>query len=119
MAVRHELIETLIAIPPQGWSIGHVTIQGRSDSDKAPIEALRRGAFAVHEVYSLDGKGWRVSHAPTGLQIWTFDSMDEAILLVESIESFTDWHSISKMLPYGTELYPKVRAEIDRIKQGD
>lgn len=113
VARAHELIETLIGIPPSGWTIGHVTISGRAA--RIPIEAMRHGAFAVHEVERMAGNGWRLTHAPTGLQIWTFASVDDAIELAERIESLADWDSIKKEVPHGTDYYPKVRAVIDEI----
>lgn len=115
MPLKDELIETIIGIPPPGWELGHATINGRADRDREVIEAMRRGAFAVHEVNQIDGRGWRLSHAPSGLQIWTFREMEDAIALAERIENFTDWQTIKKMLPVGTDLYPKVRKIIDEI----
>jgi hypothetical protein len=115
MPLKDELLETVVGIPPDGWSLGHVTINGRSEDDRMPIEAMRRGAFAVHEVNRIDGRGWRVSHAPSGLQIWTFSTFSEAIELAERIESMTDWGQIKKQLPSGTNLFPKVRAIINEI----
>lgn len=114
-----ELIETMIGHPPVGWTLGHVTIaltrNGKLKGSQ-PIEAMRRGAFAVHEVELSDGRKWRLSHAPSGLQVWTFDQLEQAIELAERIESFTAWSEITKMLPIGTDLYPKVQAVIDEIE---
>ena len=41
--------------------------------------------------------------------------MEDAVELAERIEPLTDWNAINKMLPSGTELYPKVRKVVDEI----
>lgn len=112
MPLADELIFTLKADPPHGWSKGYVTISGRGD-DKIAVEAMRRGAFAIHE--TRHGQ-WRLSHAPSGLQIWTFDRLDDVVKLAERIEPFTDWDVITEQLPSSGDLYPKVREAIDEIR---
>ena len=118
MTLHNELIETVIGIPPPGWSLGHVTINGRN-GQRMPIEAMRHGHFAVHEVERMAGRGWRLTHAPSGLQIWTFPTLEQAIELAERIEGFTDWGAFDKMLPAGTDLYPRVREVVDHIAPRD
>lgn len=107
-----EFEETVIGTPPDGWSLGHVTVTRRPHMKPKPVEAWRRGAFAVHEVNGEEGKG-RLTHAPTGLQVWTFETMDKAAELAERIEPLTDWNAIKKEMPLGSDLYKKVRTIID------
>lgn len=108
-----EFKETIVGTPPEGWSLGHVTVV-LSDSSRKPIEAWRRGAFAVHEL-ECESHSARLTHAPTGLNIWNCQTMDEAAELAERIERLTDWNAISKMLPPGSDLYPKVREIADQL----
>ncbi len=115
MPLKDELLPRVSELPPEGWELGHATIQGR-EGDREPIEALRRGAFAVHEVRAFAGHLWRLSHAPTGLRIWEFDKIKDATSLAERIEPLTDWGAIKDEMPSGSDLYPKVRAVIDEIK---
>lgn len=109
MAIRGNYAETVVGAPPEGWTLGHVTLFLRYPEERIPVEAWRRGAFAVHEG---DGGGL-LTHAPTGLRIWSFATMDEAAELAEKIEPLADWGAIKDELPFGTELYPKVRDIID------
>jgi hypothetical protein len=115
MTIRGELIEVVTGAAPDGWEHGEVIISLVHPDNRAVIEAWRHGAFAVHEVKRIGGRGWRLSHAPSGLQIWTFSTMEDAVELAERIEPLTDWNAINKMLPSGTELYPKVRKVVDEI----
>jgi hypothetical protein len=112
MAIRGELIETVTGAPPDGWEHGEVIISLRNPNDRAVVEAWRLGSFAVHAVV---GGGWRLTHAPSGLRIWSFSTTREAIELAERIEAMTDWTAIKKELPMGSKLYPKVRKVIDEI----
>jgi hypothetical protein len=114
MFETNEFAETVVGAPPEGWVLGHVTIMRRTKNAK-PIEAWRRGAFAVHEVFAPH-HGGRLTHAPTGLANWTFDTMDKAADLAERIEGLADWGTIKSELPSGSGLYPKVRAIIDEIE---
>jgi hypothetical protein len=109
-----EFAETLVGSAPEGWTAGYVTVTLRNPDRRLPVEAWRRGAFAIHEVLSPTG-GFRLSHAPTGLCIWSFEALEDAVELAEKIEPLADWNSFKKMLPPGTELYPKVRRVIDEI----
>ena len=109
-----EFAETVVGQPPEGWALGHVTVTLRN-KERKPIEAWRRGAFAVHEVFSPI-KGGRLTHAPTGLKIWFSGSMDEAAELAERLEPLADWSAITKALPLGSDLYPKVREIIDAME---
>lgn len=114
MTIRGKFAETVVGAPPEGWTLGHVTLTLHSPPERIAVEAWRRGAFAVHQVFWPESGG-RLTHAPTGLKIWCFASMDEAAELAEKIEPLADWNSIREMLPSGTELYPKVRTIIDEI----
>ena len=109
-----ELLETVIGIPPAGWELGHVTVTMRG-GERQPIEAMRRGAFAVHEIETSYGRKWRLTHAPTGLQIWSFYDADKTFELAHKIEPLADWSTIRKMMPPGTELCAKVRAVVEEI----
>lgn len=113
-----EFADTVVGTPPGGWTLGHVTLTLRCPDRRFPVEAWRRGAFAVHEVYG-PVPGARLTHAPTGLKIWFHGTMDEAVELAERLEPLADWGSITKALPRGTELYPRVRAIIDEIESRD
>ncbi len=115
MAIRAEFEETFVGIPPEGWTLGHVTLVLRSPEERVPVEACRRGAFAIHEAYGC----FRLTHAPSGLRIWASPTMDEAAELAERIEPLADWNAFTKELPAGTELYPKVRKIIDEIESSD
>lgn len=39
-----EFEETVVGVPPEGWSLGHVTITRRSGLKPKPVEAWRRGS---------------------------------------------------------------------------
>lgn len=114
MAIRGEFVELLTGPAPKGWDRGHVTVTLKDPLEKVVVEAWRHGAFAVHEVY-WPVSGWRLTHAPTGLQIWSCRNIGDALALAERIEPFTAWDEIKEMLPSGTDLYPKVRNVIDGI----
>lgn len=114
MTIRGEFAETVVGMPPEGWTLGHVTLTLRNPPERIAVEAWRRGAFAVHEIFWPESGG-RLTHAPTGLKIWRFPTMDEAAELAERIEPLADWGSILESVPAGTDLYPKVRNIIDEI----
>lgn len=111
--IRERYAETVVGHPPEGWTIGHVTLRLLNPDERIPVEAWRRGAFAVHEAEG----GGRLTHAPTGLRIWTCRTIDDAAELAERIEALTDWDSIKKEMPPGSDLYPKVRDVIDRMEE--
>lgn len=108
-----ELIETVLGSPPEGWTLGHVTVSLKSG--RASVEAFRRGAFAVHEDV---GNTFRLTHAPTGLLISTFDDMDCAAAAAEAIEPLADWNAITKEVPPDSELKGKVFTAIERAIMG-
>ena len=112
--IRGSYHETVVGTPPEGWTLGHVTLTLRYPDERIPVEAWRRGAFAVHEVEL----GARLTHAPTGLRIWTCGTMDEAVELADRIEPLADWSAFKEELkgPIGDELYPKVREVIDQME---
>lgn len=114
-AIRGELIATISRQPPEGWTAGHVSVTLKHHDERVAIEAWRRGPFAVHET-TWPTSGARLTHAPTGLKIWSFDSMAAACALAEKIEPLADWDTIKDEMPSGSELYPKVRAAIDEIE---
>src|SRR5260370_23604823 len=115
MAIRGEFIETVVGNPPEGWTLGHVTLQLYRPEERRAVEAWRHGAFAVHQRDSIEFPA-RLTHAPTGLRINDFYSMDDAAMCAEQIEPLTDWNAITEMMPSGSELYPKVRQVIEVLK---
>lgn len=115
--IRGELIETVVGAPPEGWTLGHVTLQLHGPDERIPVEAWRRGPFAVHEINAAM-KG-RLTHAPTGLRIVSdFASMDEAVICAEKIEPLTDWLSIKERFGSGGSagLYERVREAADAVR---
>lgn len=112
MTLHGEFVETLSGDQPTGWIPGHVTVTLRH-GERAAVEAWRHSAFAIHQII---GFGWRLTHAPTGLTIWTFDSVVDAVECVSRIEPLAEWAAITKRMPPGSDLYPKVRAAIDEIE---
>ena len=113
MAIRNEFEETVSGSPPEGWSLGHVTLTLKYPDERIPVEAWRRGAFAVHERTKKD---WRLTHVPTGLHIWTAPTADVAAEFAEAIEPLADWDAIKTMMPAGSDLYPKVRAVMENFE---
>jgi hypothetical protein len=113
--IRGEFIETIVGAPPEGWTLGHVTLQLHCPDERIPVEAWRNGAFAVHQVErELPG---RLTHAPTGLRINDFASMDDAVMCAEKIEPFTDWSAITKRFELGSDgLYARVKEIVDAVK---
>lgn len=114
--IRQEFIETVIEKPPSGWTLGHVTLDLHYPDERIPVEAWRRGAFAIHERVGSDGKQAVLTHAPTGLRINAFATMDDAAECAEKIEPLTDWNAIKQKFETGSELFPKVRDVVDEIK---
>lgn len=114
--IREEFIETIIEKPPVGWTLGHVTLDLHYPDERTPVEAWRRNAFAIHERIGSDGKEAVLTHAPTGLRINTFATMDDAAECAEKIEPLTDWGAINKKFDTGSELFPKVRDVVENIK---
>jgi len=108
--IRGEFIETIVGAPPEGWTLGHVTLQLYGPEERIPVEAWRRGPFAVHEV-EREMRG-RLTHAPTGLKIaLDFASMDDAVACAEKIEPLADWYAIKERFKSGGSegLYERVR----------
>jgi hypothetical protein len=114
--IRQEFMETVLGAPPEGWTMGYLTLDLNYPKERIPVEAWRRGAFAIHEGMNSDGKIAILSHAPTGLRINAFATMDEAAECAEKIEPFTDWNAITKKFETGSDLYPKVRDAVEEIK---
>ncbi len=110
-------MDTVVGVPPEGWTIGHFTLQLYGPEERLPVEAWRKGAFAIHERINRDGtKEAVLSHAPTGLRINSFETMDECAECAEQIEPFADWGSITKKFDTGSDLYPKVRDVVEAVK---
>lgn len=114
--IRQEFLTTVVERPPEGWTLGYFTLNLHYPDERIPVEAWRRGAFAVHERVGSDGKQAVLSHAPTGLRINSFSTMDEAAECAEKIEPLTDWNAITKKFDTGSELFPKVRDVVEAIK---
>ena len=116
MALTDTFELELVGLPPEGWSIGHMKIHPKDPkSEPCPVitEAWTKGAFAIH--LTKHG-GARLSHVPTGMGIWTFETPDLAAECAEKIEPFTDWSAIKDGIRAGGDLYPKVRSIIDQIE---
>lgn len=113
--IQGEFYGTAVGAPPDGWTPGHATLTLKSPDDRVAIEAWRSGAFAIHEVRF----GWHLTHVPTGLRIWTFDTPELAAECAQRIRSFADFDAIKEKMPKGSDLYPRVRAVIDEIEQRD
>lgn len=114
--IRQQFEETVLGAPPSGWTLGHLTLHLRNPEERIAVEAWRRGAFAIHEGMDWDGKIAILSHAPTGLRINAFATMDEASECAEKIEPLTDWNAITEKFETGSDLYPKVRDVVEEIK---
>ena len=115
--IREEFIETVVERPPEGWTLGHVTVQLHHPDERLPVEAWRRGAFAIHERVGPNCEKEAVlTHAPTGLRVNSFATMDDATECADKIEPFADWGAITKKFETGSDLYPKVRDVVDAIK---
>lgn len=114
--IRQEFSETIVEKPPEGWTLGHVTLDLHYPDEHIPVEAWRRGAFAIHERVGSDGNRAVLTHAPTGLRINAFVTMDDAAECAEKIEPLTDWNAITKKFETGSDLFPKVRDVVDAIK---
>jgi hypothetical protein len=112
MPIRGGFLEAIDGPAPKGWDRGSVTLKFENPDALIPIEAWRRGAFALHK---MEDGGVNITHAPTGMYIWRADTMDQAVEFVDAIEPLHDWSSILKKMPAGSELWPKVRAVIHRF----
>jgi hypothetical protein len=108
--------ETVTGPAPDGWTKGYVTLQLYSPEQRLPIEAWRRDAFAVHERETWDGKEAVLTHAPTGLRINSFGTVDDAVECADKIQALADWGAIDKRFDTGSDLFPKVRDVVDTIK---
>lgn len=99
----------------EGWQRGHVSLALTRPREMVPVEAWRRGAFAIHEAFDNDREVARLTHAPTGLAIYTFDTKEQAAECVKRIEPLADWESIKDEMRRDSGLYKKVRPIIDDI----
>lgn len=115
--VREQFLETIVGNPPDGWTLGHVTLTLHGPEERIPVEAWRSGAFAIHEGVGRDGKEAVLTHAPTGLRIHSFATMDDAAECAEKIERLTDWCSVTKRFDGQSDLYPRVRDVVEAIKK--
>jgi hypothetical protein len=109
--------ETVVGNPPEGWTLGHVTLDLHYPEERVPVEAWRHGPFAVHERTGSEGKEAVLTHVPTGRRVNSFATMDEAVECAETIEPFTDWDAIKQQMPPGSDLCPKVQKIVDEIKK--
>jgi hypothetical protein len=98
---RIEFPEIIVGLPPDGWTMGHVTVK----TDERPpfiVECWAHGAFAVHPLEIESGSPRkrlaRLSHKPTGLNIGTFETLDLATEAAELIEPLTNWNAIKARL---------------------
>jgi hypothetical protein len=114
--IREQFIEIVEGSPPEGWVLGHVTLQLYGPEERVAVEAWRRNVFAIHERESCEGKEAVLTHAPTGLRIDSFPTVDEAAECAEKIEPFADWSSINKRFDLGSDLCPKVREVASAVR---
>jgi len=115
--IREEFLDTVTGNAPEGWDKGNVIVHiERPRVRKIQVEAWRRGPFALHEREFSGERETILTHAPTGLRIYSFPSVEQVIELAERIEPLADWSAITKKMPPGSDLYPKVREVVDDIK---
>jgi hypothetical protein len=118
--IRDQFEETIVEKPPEGWTLGHVTLDLHYPDERLPVEAWRRGAFALHIRHGVEGKEAIITHVPTGMRInphYSFQTLDGAAECAEKLEPLANWDSIKKAMGSGSDLYPKVRSIIDAVKQ--
>ena len=122
--MTEHFLPTMTGTPPEGWAPGYVTIHiERPEETRIPVEAWRRGAFAIHgrEYWADDGEKMEseavLTHAPTGLRIYSFSDPAMAAKLAEAIAPLTDWDSIPTKMGRGSDLYFKVREVIDALEE--
>jgi len=114
MAIRDDFIETIVGLPPEGWSLGEVELALKRPDERIVVEAWRRGPFAIHQI-DRAGRPARLTHAPTGLQIAPdFTTFDAAAECAEQLEPLCDWNSITERFQLGSDLFPKVKAVVDQ-----
>lgn len=102
-------LDDVVGAPPDGWHLGFVKLRLRNPDGRQIVECWERGAFAVHAL-EYGGKSYaRLSHQPTGLEISTFTTMDDAAVAAELIEPFADWSAIETAIPLGSDLYARIR----------
>lgn len=112
-----ESFPSMKAKPPEGWTLGEVTITiERPEKKKIPVMAWRLGALAVHERISVGLKEAVITHGPTGLRIYSFPTKEIAAECAEMLEPLTDWAAISKVMKRGSRLFPKVKKIIGEIE---
>jgi hypothetical protein len=114
MALRDTFQLELTGTPPDGWVAGHMKIHAkRPEQEDGPVitEAWTKGSFAIHFV--KDG-GARLSHIPTGMGIYSFETPELAAMCADEIAGFADWSKVEAQL-MASDLYQKVRPVIDRI----
>ena len=96
-----DYIETVLGSAPEGWSQGYIKliIEEHPVDRRLIVECWQRGAFGIHEIERERGdqmlKFARLSHVPTGRQIGTFATVDDAALIAEEIEGCTDWSALA------------------------
>lgn len=117
---RDQFEETIIEKPPGGWSLGHVTLDLHYPDERIPVEAWRRGPFAIHIRRGSEGKDVIITHVPTGMRVnphYSFQTLAGAAECAEKLEPLTDWLSIKQAMEPGSDLYPKVRSIVDDVKR--
>jgi hypothetical protein len=117
--IRHQFEETIIEKPPEGWKLGHVTLDLHYPDERVPGEAWRRGEFALHVRHGSEGVEAIITHVPTGMRVnphYSFQTLDAAAECAERLEPLTDWSSIKARLGSGSDLYPKVRRIVDSVR---
>jgi len=114
MALRDTFKLELAGSTPEGWAVGSMKIHAKNPEQEygsVITEAWTKGAFAIH--LTKDG-GARLSHTPTGMGIWTFETPEFAAQCADEIGGFANWEKV-KPQKLGSDLYKRVRPVIDRI----
>jgi len=112
-----ERFPSMEAAPPDGWTMGDVTLTiERPKKKKIPVVAWRRGSLAVHDRIAVGLREAVITHAPTGLRIYSFPTREIATECAEKLETLTDWSAISQKQKIGSRLFPKVKKIIEEIE---
>jgi len=105
----------------KSWHRGYVDLAQRGNRPGSevlePVEAYLKGVWAVHK----RGSGWwGVTHAPSGMASWTFDSKGQAQKALDAIlDEFPFLMMIGKDVEPGRghDVGSQIYRHMDRIKQ--
>ena len=80
---------------------------------------IRRGAFGIHKRHLGGFEEFVLSHAPTGLRIYSFATSDDAAECAKRLEPLTDWSAISEKFESGSDLFSRVKPIVEEIHERD